>query len=64
MSPSSESWIWNEFNADECGWVPKYLKKDQNFRVKIFTDWACCKVENKMEDEESICETIKVKLEQ
>lgn len=24
--------------------VYQYLKKDQNFRVKIYTDWACCKV--------------------
>jgi len=24
--------------------IHNYLKKDQNFRVKIFTDWACCKV--------------------
>jgi hypothetical protein len=23
-----------------------YLKKDQNFRVKIYTDWACCRVQN------------------
>jgi hypothetical protein len=23
-----------------------YLKKDQAFRVRIFTDWACCKVQN------------------
>ena len=27
--------------------IYKYLKKDQNFRVKIYTDWACCKVENR-----------------
>lgn len=26
--------------------IYNYLKKDQAFRVKIFTDWACCKVQN------------------
>ncbi len=26
--------------------IYNYLKKDQNYRVKIFTDWACCKVQN------------------
>lgn len=24
--------------------IYQYLQKDQNFRVKIYTDWACCKV--------------------
>ena len=42
--------------------IYQYLKKDQNFRVKIFTDWACCKVENVDEPEEMICETIREKL--
>ena len=39
------------------------MKKDQVFRVRIFTDWACCKVQNHDEDEDSICEEIKYKLE-
>lgn len=26
--------------------IYNFLKKDQPFRVKIFTDWACCKVQN------------------
>ena len=29
--------------------IHNYLKKDQNFRVKIYTDWACCKVQNNEE---------------
>lgn len=29
--------------------IYNFLKKDQNFRVKIFTDWACCKVQNHSE---------------
>jgi len=32
--------------------IYKYLKKDQNFRVKIYTDWACCKVQNQEESED------------
>lgn len=43
--------------------IYNYLKKDQNFRVKIYTDWACCKVENYNETEEEICEEIRRKLE-
>lgn len=30
--------------------IHQYLKKDQNFRVKIYTDWACCKVLNREEN--------------
>ena len=29
-----------------------YLKKDQNFRIKIYTDWACCRVQNREESED------------
>jgi hypothetical protein len=43
--------------------IYNYLKKDQLFRVRIFTDWACCKVQNYDEDEDSICDEIKYKLE-
>ena len=43
--------------------IYNYLKKDQPFRVKIFTDWACCKVQNHDESEEDICEEIRFKLE-
>lgn len=43
--------------------IYEYLKKDQNFRIKIFTDWACCKVENFDQSEEEICEEIRRKLE-
>lgn len=43
--------------------IYQYLKKDQNFRVKIYTDWACCKVENYNESEEKICDDIRAKLE-
>jgi hypothetical protein len=35
--------------------IYQYLKKDQNFRVKIYTDWACCKVQNQLESEDEIC---------
>lgn len=38
------------------------MKKDQNFRVKIFTDWACCKVQNFDDNEDDICEQIRYKL--
>lgn len=27
--------------------IYNYLRKDQSFRVKIFTDWACCKVQSR-----------------
>jgi vacuolar protein sorting-associated protein 16 len=40
-----------------------YLKKDQNFRVKIYTDWACCRVQNHEQSEDEICESIRQKLE-
>ena len=43
--------------------IYKYLKKDQAFRVKVYTDWACCKVENMDLDEDSICREIRTKLE-
>lgn len=42
--------------------IYNYLKKDQNFRIKIFTDWACCKVENYDASEEEVCEEIRQKL--
>lgn len=42
--------------------IYNFLKKDQNFRIKIFTDWACCKVQNHAETEDEICEAIKTKL--
>ena len=29
--------------------VYNFLRKDQNFRIKIYTDWACCKVQNQLE---------------
>jgi hypothetical protein len=32
--------------------IYNFLKKDQNFRIKIYTDWACCKVQNQIEDED------------
>jgi hypothetical protein len=35
--------------------IYNFLKKDQNFRVKIYTDWACCKVQNQAETEDEIC---------
>jgi hypothetical protein len=43
--------------------IYQYLKKDQNFRIKLFTDWACCKVENVDKADEEICEEIRKKLE-
>ena len=43
--------------------IYNFLKKDQVFRVKIFTDWACCKVQNYEQSEEEICEEIRFKLE-
>ena len=43
--------------------IYNFLKKDQNFRIKIFTDWACCKVQNYEESEDQICESIRRKLE-
>jgi len=39
------------------------LKKDQNFRVKIYTDWACCKVQNLELNEDDICAEIRFKLQ-
>lgn len=42
--------------------VFKYLRKSQKFRIQIYTHWACCKVENQ-EDEQSICEDIKIQLQ-
>jgi hypothetical protein len=42
--------------------IYNYLKKDQNFRVKIYTDWACCKVQNQEESEDDICASIQHKL--
>lgn len=43
--------------------IHQYLKKDQNFRVKIYTDWACCKVLNRDESEDEICQSIRNKLQ-
>jgi hypothetical protein len=43
--------------------IYQYLKKDQSFRIKIFVDWACCKVESK-EPDEKVCEDIRLKLSQ
>ena len=41
--------------------IHQYLKKDQNFRVKIYTDWACCKVLNREESEDEILRKRKYK---